>query len=270
MKQIIKYPRTPHLRGSALQTGDNPDQVSMEAFKGKGNFVVEEKVDGANAGISFDPDDRSLVLQSRGHSLDGGGRERQFNILKQWGHAFERDLRDALSVRYVLYAEWLAAKHSVFYDNLPSFLLTYDVWDRERHIFLSTPARAAVLDGLPIMPVHVVHEGWVSDRDIPKLVRPSVYKRPEWRENLIKAAEATGQDPVKVMAETDMTDLSEGIYGKLEQGDATIGRFKFVRAGFLQTILDSGTHWASRPIIPNMLAPGVDMFAHPSMAQAGP
>lgn len=269
MKQILKYPRTPHLVGSALQTGDDADRVSMETLKGKGHVVIEEKVDGANAGISFDPDDRSLVLQSRGHSLDGGGRERQFNILKRWGRAFERDLRDALSVRYVLYAEWLAAKHSVFYDNLPSLLLTYDLWDRERQIFLSTPARAAVLDGLPITPVHVVHEGWVSDRDIPKLIRPSVYKTAECRENLIKAAEAAGQDPAKVMSETDMTDLSEGIYLKLEQGDATIGRFKYVRAGFLQIILDSGSHWASRPIIPNMLAPGADMFAHANALQSG-
>jgi hypothetical protein len=56
MKQILKYPRTLHLRGSTLQQGDDPDQVSMASLKGKGNFVFE-KADGANAGLSFDPDD---------------------------------------------------------------------------------------------------------------------------------------------------------------------------------------------------------------------
>jgi hypothetical protein len=33
-----------------------------------------------------------------------------------------------------------------------------------------------------------------------------------------------------------------------------------VRADFLQAILDSGSHWAERPIIQNQLAPGIDIF----------
>jgi len=90
MRQILKYPRTLHLRGSTLQQGDDPDQVSMASLKGEGNFVFEEKADGANAGLSFDPDDGDMVLQSRGHSLDGGGRERQFDIFKSWAQTFER------------------------------------------------------------------------------------------------------------------------------------------------------------------------------------
>jgi RNA ligase-like protein len=171
MKQILKYPRTLHLRGSTLQQDDDPDQVSMASLKGKGNFVFEEKADGANAGLSFDPGDGDMVLQSRGHSLDGGGRERQFDIFKSWAQTFERDFREALSTRYVAYGEWMAAKHSEFYDNLPHLFLTYDLYDREKNAFLSTPARARVLDGLPIVPIHVVHEGWVPDKEVPKLVR---------------------------------------------------------------------------------------------------
>jgi RNA ligase len=108
VKQILKYPRTLHLRGSTLQQGDDPDQVSMASLKGKGNFVFEEKADGANAGLSFDPEQGDMVLQSRGHSLDGGGRERQFDIFKSWAQTFERDFREALSTRYVVYGEWMA------------------------------------------------------------------------------------------------------------------------------------------------------------------
>ncbi len=38
-----------------------------------------------------------------------------------------------------------------------------------------------------------------------------------------------------------------------------------------QHIIDSGSHWASRPIIENRLAPGVDLFAHPGgRAKAAP
>jgi hypothetical protein len=39
-------------------------------------------MDGANCGISFNPDGE-LLLQSRGHYLTGGGREKHFTLFKQ-------------------------------------------------------------------------------------------------------------------------------------------------------------------------------------------
>jgi len=33
-----------------------------------------------------------------------------------------------------------------------------------------------------------------------------------------------------------------------------------VRHSFLNSIAASGSHWADRPIVPNGLAPGVDLF----------
>lgn len=66
-----RYPRTPHLEGSRLQPGDHDlRQVPLAALRGA-YCVVEEKLDGANAGISVDDDGR-LRLQSRGHTLVGG------------------------------------------------------------------------------------------------------------------------------------------------------------------------------------------------------
>src|SRR5262245_49979769 len=131
MDPIVRYPRTTHISGSALQTGDEPDRVSMNDIRDLGEFFLfEEKVDGANCGISFSPQDGRLVLQSRGHSLDGGPREKQFNILKQWARVFESDLRKVLGREYVLYGEWMAAKHTQSYDLLPSYLLAYDVLER--------------------------------------------------------------------------------------------------------------------------------------------
>ena len=70
-QQIFKYPRTQHIEGSKLSDGDyDLSQVPFDQIKGK-HVVVEEKVDGANSGISFSPD-YELLLQSRGHYLTGG------------------------------------------------------------------------------------------------------------------------------------------------------------------------------------------------------
>ncbi|MDT3716704.1 RNA ligase family protein [Pseudomonas soli] len=75
--ELLKYPRTAHLQGSRLQDGDSDaGQVAYGSLVGQW-LVVEEKLDGANAGISF-TNGGELRLQSRGHYLSGGGRERQF------------------------------------------------------------------------------------------------------------------------------------------------------------------------------------------------
>lgn len=62
---IRKYPRTPHVEGSRLQPGDEDlRQIPFSTILGR-NLVVEEKCDGANSAISFDPNGE-LLLQSRG------------------------------------------------------------------------------------------------------------------------------------------------------------------------------------------------------------
>ena len=54
INQILKYPRTRHLEGSREQAVDEDLKcVSFEEIRGK-FLVLEEKVDGANCGISFD------------------------------------------------------------------------------------------------------------------------------------------------------------------------------------------------------------------------
>ena len=37
-------------------------------------------------------------------------------------------------------------------------------------------------------------------------------------------------------------------------------RYKFIRAGFLQTALDSGSHWMNRPLLPNRLCVDVSLW----------
>ena len=80
---IRKYPRTPHLEGSRLQPGDEDlNQIPFSDIQGR-HLAVEEKIDGANSGISFG-ENGELMLQSRGHYLTGGYRERHYNLMKQW------------------------------------------------------------------------------------------------------------------------------------------------------------------------------------------
>jgi len=257
---FIKYPRTPHLEGSRLQPGDDTSgQVALSELKG-GLLVFEEKLDGANAAVSFDASGR-LMLQSRGHVLAGGAREAQFDLFKAWAQTHEAWLRRVLGRRFVMYGEWCFAKHTVFYDLLPHYFHEFDIYDKEREIFLSTARRHEILAGLPVVSVPVLHRGPLSKgAKITSLIAPSLYKSGRWRERLDASARDAGLDAARIHTETEDSDFAEGLYLKHESEDAVIGRYKYVRADFHQAILDSGSHWQDRPILPNGLAPGVDIF----------
>ena len=155
MRGIVKYPRTPHLDGSRVQPGDEDlGIVGISDLEGL-PLVIEEKLDGSNSGISFD-DDGALVLQSRGHVLTGGPRERQFDLFKRWASTYRDSLWRILGNRYLMYGEWLYARHTIAYDELPHYFLEFDILDRETGSFLSTDRRHALLAGSPVQSVPVL------------------------------------------------------------------------------------------------------------------
>ena len=260
--EILKYPRTPHLEGSRLQPGDEGHEHVRLATLDERHAVVEEKLDGANVGLSFTAGGE-LLLQSRGHYLVGGGRERQFAPFRRWAAAHESRLLERLEDRYVMYGEWLHAKHSVSYDALPHWFCEFDVYDRVDGVFLSTPRRRALLAGSPVLGVPVLHEGALprSVKALRELVRPSLAKTARWREAFEQSVHRERLDLALAWKQTDRSTLTEGLYVKLEDDAQVLGRFKWVRPDFVQTILDSGSHHSTRPIIANGLAPGVDLYA---------
>ncbi|MDH6167754.1 hypothetical protein M2282_002904 [Variovorax boronicumulans] len=259
---LLKYPRTAHLEGSRLQAGDTGDgQTPLSALHGQ-HVVIEEKLDGANAAVSF-TSAGELLLQSRGHYLAGGAGERQFNLFKHWAAAHEAALLERLEDRYVMYGEWCFAKHSCWYDRLPAFFLEFDLYDRQAACFLSTPARHALLADGPVMSVPVLYEGEMprSAKALRSLVQPSLARSADWKPAFEQAVTQEDQPLDLVRQQTDLSDLAEGLYLKTESGGPVTGRYKWVRPDFVQTILDSGSHHSRRPVLPNQLAPGVDLYA---------
>jgi len=230
MRSIVKYPRTPHLTGSRVQPGDEDLAiVGVSELEGL-PLVVEEKLDGSNAAISFDADG-TLVLQSRGHVLTGGQRERQFDLFKRWARSHQESLWEILGAQYLMYGDWLYARHTIPYDDLPHYFLEFDVLDRDSGMFLSTDRRRALLAGSPVQSVPVL-----ASSPVPAL------------ETLLTRSRFSSSETM------------EGLYVKWEADGHVLGRYKYVRQQFLQAVTDSMTHWMDRPIEPNRLRPGTDIF----------
>lgn len=255
MQPILKkYPRTQHLETSRLQHGDHDLEAVAFADLRDQFTIVEEKMDGANAGLSFDEHGR-LLLQSRGHYLVGGPRERHFDRFKQWAATHAMDLHQALGERFIMYGEWMYAKHTCFYDRLPAYFMEFDIYDRQHDLFLSTARRRHLLAGLPVVSVAVLWQGRPRKLgDITEHNGPSLFKSPQWRDRLVEAGAAAGVPAAQVLAETDRHDAMEGLYLKIEDDQRVQQRLKWVRPSFHSALADSGSHWLDRPIVVNRLA----------------
>ena len=145
---FVKYPRTPHLFGSRGTSDDKHlgERESVQ-FLADDSLIVEEKIDGTNVGIHFVGDE--LVLQCRGHLLTKGMHP-QYDLFKQWTTVKRDVLEEQLGDRFILYGEWMYAKHSIHYRELPHYFFEFDIFDKDADVFLTLERRMELLDGTGI------------------------------------------------------------------------------------------------------------------------
>ena len=124
---------------------ESPIDFPLECF-------VQEKVDGANMGISWKD---GPILRNRNHILKKGYIDKdtpaklQFRPAWNWLHKHEDDIKFISELCYspiTIYGEWMFAKHSIYYDKLPDLFLAYDIWSVEDREFLSPDVVSELLD----------------------------------------------------------------------------------------------------------------------------
>ncbi len=113
---------------------------------------IQEKVDGANMGISWSD---GPILRNRNHILKKGYIDKntpaklQFRPAWNWLHQHEEDIKLISELCYspiTIYGEWMYAKHSIYYDKLPDLFLAYDIWSVEDRNFLSPEVVSELLN----------------------------------------------------------------------------------------------------------------------------
>ena len=233
---FVKYPKT--LALERLTANDALYPLPMPAGH---CLVVEEKMDGTQLGLSFDAQAQP-VLQSRGTIIT---LEAEFAWMKAWVWQHYTELYGCLGQRYVMFGEWLWAKHTLFYDLLPSYWLEFDVYDRQSQQFLSTHARQALLADLDFLPsvrvIACLQQTTLSD--LGQLIGKSAFMSVDNHTNLPKSA----------LSHTDTSGLMEGLYLKLENQYYIINRYKLIRPDFIRYIQTQAVHWQKRAIIKNRL-----------------
>lgn len=178
-EDLFKFPRTRHLfdaGGSGVSRDDLLLDAGEEAVfysqqpRGKGKqgtqqqlVCLEEKVDGANLGISVG-EDLQLRVQNRSHFVNSK-THRQFSSLDSWIEENSSALYDLLeSGNFVLFGEWLYAKHSIHYTRLPGYFMAFDLYDKSVGNFFSWRERNKRLEDTGIPVVRQIIETTTSGR----------------------------------------------------------------------------------------------------------
>lgn len=226
---MIKYPKTPRITGVV----DHLDKWKHS------DVIVSEKLDGAQAGVHFDGP--HLCLQSRGHVLRGGERERQFDLFKKWGYDNSSEIFACIGSRYVIFGEWLYAKHRIFYDHLPGWFVVYDLYDKDYQEFVDTDTRHQILGPLQLPEAPILYRGRFGKvSSFATFIGPSFYKTKDWKKHFKGPLEGT-----------DDSLLMEGVYIKVESDGRVVGRIKMPRPEFEKVRDEHNDDWLRKPLITN-------------------
>jgi ATP-dependent RNA circularization protein (DNA/RNA ligase family) len=213
ISDFFKFPPTPHLAllGDVEIRGDKVMSESERNDFLRHELVIEEKVDGANLGISFDVDG-NIRAQNRGAYLHLPSTG-QWKKLAEWLIQRTDTFFEQLTDRYILFGEWCYAQHSVGYDRLPDWFLGFDIYDKSASGFLSCTHRDEIFRKIGISQVPKIDCGQFMLSDLSEL-----------------------------LSKSQLSDQpAEGLYLRFNQGDWLAQRAKLVQPAFIQSVEQ---HWS--------------------------
>ncbi|MXS84536.1 DNA ligase [Nitrosomonas sp. HPC101] len=219
MTDFFRFPNTPHLLwlGQGQPRDDKILSDTEIAALLQDEVLIEEKLDGANLGISLDKQG-ILRAQNRGQYLPQPFSG-QFSRLNSWLGQHGDSLRQALTPELILFGEWCAARHSLDYDKLPDWFLLFDVYDRTAGKFWSVERRNQLARELNFTTVP-----------------------------LLKRAKVTHNQLAQLLHEAQSCYRNGKVEGIVIRCDSSLwceNRAKLVNREFVQAIED---HWRSRTI----------------------
>jgi len=237
---FFKFPTTPHVldltHGRALTESDrllSPAEAA-QFFNGRNVLIVEEKVDGANLGISL-TENWEPRFQNRAKYVSSKYAT-QWKALDSWWEEHSWEICQLLEPEVeILFGEWVWQRHSVEYTKLPAYFVAFDIYNKRQGRFVSARERDRRLEsiggGIPSVP-HLVEGIFNSRGEL---------------EQLLSLQSAYGDGPL------------EGIYLRMDEPVELGGglwlrqRGKIVRADFIQGIEDGG-HFINKEVLRNNLA----------------
>ena len=205
-----KYPRTYHFPFSPGRSADDKIFNDFEPYFKDKQIVITEKMDGENTTIYKD--------YCHARSIDSTHRD-----YHSWLLNYIRNFQYMLNDNERICGEYLFAKHSIYYNNLPSYFMVFSIWNDEN--CLSWEDTIKRTNELGLITVPVLYEGIYNKKAIEKAIE--------------EVTNHNGEGIVMRLASSyNYNDFNKSI-------------IKYVRANHVQT----DKHWSSQEIIKNEIKP---------------
>lgn len=217
IKSVSKYPRTYHLTFSEGCTSDDKMLDNDDHFLNK-EIVITSKLDGSNFCMTNQ--------QCFARSHNSPPTHPSFD----WVKAFHYQNKYLIPDNLAIYSEYLFAKHSIHYYNLPHYLAIFNIIDLNKNIWLSWDDVVNFSKQINIPTVPILFRGIIKNHKELKKICFHLMKEKEFQTNeregiVVRAAEA------------------------FDDGDFSISIAKMVRINHVQT----SEHWKDQIIIKNKL-----------------
>ena len=202
-----KYPRTYHLPFSPGFTSDDKVLKDDSSFRGK-EIVVTEKMDGENVSIYRDG--------FHARSIDSKHKSYHSWLLSEiykFSYNIPKNMR--------ICGEYLYAKHSIKYNNLPSYFMAFSLWEND--VCLDWEDTEILCEELGVELVPILWKGQYDAETIKKIAEETV---------------ARGGEGIVVRLACSFT------YDEFSKSIA-----KYVRPNHVQT----DKHWSNSEIVKNGL-----------------
>lgn len=206
MENFKKYPRTFHLPWSQALTSDDKLLKSLSVLE-KSEVIVTLKMDGENTSMYH-------------NGIHARSMESKHHWSRNWVKQLQGQLAHLIPESLRICGENLYGKHSIGYDNLPSYFMVFSIWEGETCWDWDKTVAMAQNLGLEMVPV--IYRGKFDKKSIEAAFKPY-------------ANEHEGY-VVRVTGEIAYSDF-----------DKAVG--KFVRQNHVQT----DKHWMTHSTIKNNL-----------------
>ena len=204
----IKYPKTYHLPWSKSVARDDKVIDNLDLLTE--DIVITEKMDGENTTVY------NNAIHAR--SIDSSRHESR-SFVKALASRFQYMIPN----NWRICGENLFAKHSIWYDNLPSYFLGFAVFD-DHNMCLSWKDTVTFLNALGVKTVPVIYEGPpLSAKEIYEITKP-ITENPELHEGYV----------IRVSRAFHFDDFKYNIA-------------KYVRKGHVNT----DAHWQYKEVVKN-------------------
>ncbi|KAG0234198.1 hypothetical protein BGW42_006836 [Actinomortierella wolfii] len=216
--------------GKKLQNGLSSEEAVEQQQSQDGDEEEEINVDSEKSLLEDDGDDAWQDTGSEKGDENDGDEEYVDE---------DRVLQDGLAA-YVLYGEWLYAKHSVQYTGLDSWFVPFDLLDVKTGMFVSRKVFSKAIGQTKLRGPPQI--------SIPEDVRGDKTKMVEWvMQKLESTSQLVRQDEGEGKGKKERR--VEGLYFRIDQGHRLLTRCKVVRPDFIA----SEERWGTKEQVTNDL-----------------